>query len=165
MKFYILVLLENLSRKLKFYLNLAIITGPLHEDQYRFLIPSSSVLLSQYSSHLAQKVENKCRDQINIQVYHLHITQWPQPINLTKRRRNTLCYNSKISRTTSGHQAELEGTHRQETETDGSPVQRTSLATWTDIPSLGQQQTFTLQNRNCTHIVLRPWIVGLCFQV
>jgi hypothetical protein len=58
---------------------------------------------------------------------------------LPKRRRNTLRYNNKISRTPFGHQAELEGTHSQETETDGSPLQGTSLATWTVIPPVSQQ--------------------------
>jgi len=39
MKFDIRVFFEDLSRKLKFHLNLTRITGTLHEDQYTFLIP------------------------------------------------------------------------------------------------------------------------------
>jgi len=45
MKFDIWVFFENLSRKLKFNLNLAKITGTLHEDRYTCLIISRSVLL------------------------------------------------------------------------------------------------------------------------
>jgi hypothetical protein len=94
--------------------------------------------LPPYSPHLAQKVENKSQwDQI--QVYYLHATQRPQPTGLPKRRRNTLRHNSKISRTPFEHQAELEGTHSQEAETDGCPLQGTSLVTWTVIPPVSQQ--------------------------
>jgi hypothetical protein len=39
------VFFENLSRKFRFYWNMTGITGPLHEDQYTFMILSCSVLL------------------------------------------------------------------------------------------------------------------------
>jgi hypothetical protein len=38
-------------------------------------------------------------------------------------------------------QAELEGAYRQETEKDGSRIQRTLVATWTKMSPLSQQQT------------------------
>jgi len=37
---------ENVSMKFKFHENLTRITGTLHEDQYKFMITSRSVLLS-----------------------------------------------------------------------------------------------------------------------
>jgi hypothetical protein len=45
MKFGILLLFENLSRKFKFHSNLTGITDTLHEDQYTLTIISRSVLL------------------------------------------------------------------------------------------------------------------------
>ena len=43
MKFGISVLFENISRKFKFYQNVARITGPLHGDKYAFLIISLQI--------------------------------------------------------------------------------------------------------------------------
>jgi hypothetical protein len=45
MKFDIREFFENLSRKSKFHSNLTRITGMLHEDKYKFLIISRSVVL------------------------------------------------------------------------------------------------------------------------
>ena len=49
MKFDIWVFLENLSRKFKFHLNLARITGILYEDQYTFLSYLAQFFLASYN--------------------------------------------------------------------------------------------------------------------
>jgi len=49
---------ENISRKLQFPYNMTTVTGTLHQDQYKFMITSRSVLLR------ARSVSDKsCREK------------------------------------------------------------------------------------------------------
>ena len=60
MKFYILVFVENVSRKFKFHENRTRIKGTLDEDQYAFFIISRSILLT-----IRNVSDKSCRESQN----------------------------------------------------------------------------------------------------
>ena len=59
-KFDIWLFFENLARKFKFHYNRTRITGTLHENQYKFLIISSSFLLRMrnFSDRIGREIQN-----------------------------------------------------------------------------------------------------------
>ena len=92
-------------------------------------LPRSNSVLDFYKSSSG--------DQIIIP--HIHLTQRSQPTDLPNWSRNSPRKNSKISWITPRHQAQMESSYNQETETVGSPLQRTLLASRQDIPPLYQK--------------------------